>query len=96
MELSSAEEARVIDVKIELRQQGGVWELVACSVELHDQHVLVLDIPPRLDETFATQEAAIATVKERVTIELQHNNRHESGDDVKWQITIHPTESSIS
>lgn len=68
----------MIDVKIELRQQGGMWELVACSVELHDQHVPVLDIPPRLDETFATKEAAVATVKERVTIELQHNNRHES------------------
>ena len=66
----------MIDVKIELRQQGGVWELVACYVELHDQHVPVLDIPPRLDETFATQEAAIATVKERVKIEIHHNNIH--------------------
>jgi hypothetical protein len=86
----------MIDVKIDLRQQGTVWELVACSVELHDQHVPVLYIPPRLDETFATKEAAVATMKERVTIELQHNNRHESGNDVKWQIRIHPTKSSIS
>ena len=54
--LSSTEEVRVIDVKIELSRQGGLWELVACSVELHDQHVPILDIPPRLDEIFATKE----------------------------------------
>lgn len=84
----------VIDVKIELLQHQGLWELMACSIEQRDQHVPVLDIPPRLGETFATKEAVLTTIKERVTIELQHHHRHESGDDVKWHITIHPGDSS--
>ena len=31
----------MIDVKIELRQKGVVWEQVACTVELRNQHVPV-------------------------------------------------------
>ena len=58
----------MIDVKIELRQKGDVWEQVACLVELRNRHVPVLEIPARVDETFLTKEQAIATMKERVTL----------------------------
>lgn len=86
----------MIDVKIELRQKGDVWEQVACTVEPRNRHVPVLDIPAREHETFPTKEQAIATMKERVTFELQQNHRHESGSDVRWQIKIHPTTSDTS
>jgi hypothetical protein len=83
----------MIDIKIQLRQKGDGWEQVACTVELRHRHVPVLDIPAREDETFPTKEQAIATLKERVTFELQQNHRHESGSDVRWQIEIYPTTS---
>ena len=81
----------MIDVKSELRQKGDVWEQVACLAELRNRHVPVLEIPARVDETFLTKEQAIATMKERVTFELQQSHRHESGSDVRWQIKTHPT-----
>ena len=80
----------MIDVKIELRQVPGGWEQVRCTVALHEGQVVVLDIPSRVDEIFPSQELAVAMLKERVTFELQQNHRHESGDDIKWLITVHP------
>jgi hypothetical protein len=80
----------VIDVKIELRQTAMGWEQIDCSAELRGEQVTVLDVPARVDEIFPSKDIAIATLKERVTFELQQHHRHESGDDVNWLITIHP------
>lgn len=80
----------MIDAKIELRQVAGGWEQVRCSAILHDEQVVVLDIPARVEEVFPSQDIAIALLKERVTFELQQNHRHESGEDIKWLITVHP------
>jgi hypothetical protein len=76
----------MIDVYIELRQVLGGWEQVGCVVELHGDHIPVLEIPAREDEIFPTKPIAIATLKERVAFELQQNHVHAS---VQWHIKTH-------
>ncbi len=80
----------MIDVKIELRQVDGGWEQLLCAVTPHNEQAVVLDIPARVEEIFPSRDIAIATLKERVSFELQQNHRHESGDDIRWLITVHP------
>jgi hypothetical protein len=79
----------MIDVKIEVSQVPGGWKQVACDVVQHGDQTPVLEVPAREDEVFPSQEIALATLKARVAFELQQHHIHESGDSVKWLITVH-------
>lgn len=80
----------MIDIRIELRRTEAGWEQVTCFVLQRETQATVLEVPARVGETFPSKELAIATLKERVTFELQQNHRHESGQDVRWLITMEP------
>lgn len=84
----------MIDIRIELRRTEVGWEQVACSVQQRETHTTVLDVPARVGETFPSKELAIAALKERVTFELQQHHRHESGQDVRWLITVEPVQEA--
>ena len=85
----------MIDVKIELSQVSGGWKQIACDVVHHGDQTPVLQVPAREDEVFPSQEIALATLKGRVAFELQQNHIHESGDSVKWHITIHSGQAKL-
>jgi hypothetical protein len=84
----------MIDVKLEVSQVGGGWKQIACDVVHHDDGSPVLQVPAREDELFPSQEIALAALKGRVAFELQQNHIHESGDSVRWHITIHSPETN--
>jgi hypothetical protein len=79
----------MIDVRIEVSQVPGGWKQIACAVVQHNDQTPVLEVPAREDEVFPNQEIALATLKGRVAFELQQHHIHESGDSVRWHITIH-------